>query len=317
VPLDLRSLGLSQLLELRERLSRALVRRFERTMAMVFTDIVGSTTYFAQFGDEAGHALQRRHLDMLASILPEHGGRVVDTAGDGAFTCFPEAESALAAMLEVLRRIEVQDRSRPPEHHLTLRIGIHVGSVLTDGVTVAGDAVNLAARVTATGRPNEIRLTRAAAAQLGEARRDRLRPVGPTALKGFARPVDLMSYEWGDETVPNLVLIEETAERHPLPDKPTITFGRLRELEGKPANDVVIELPERAQQLHISRWHFELRRERTGMFLYSLSDQATEVDGAPVAKGDTVQVRAGTVVRLGGGAATLHLLLENDAAAAG
>ena len=47
-------LSMTEIIRLQNMLSTSLVRRFECHRALVFSDIVGSTPYFARFGDEAG-----------------------------------------------------------------------------------------------------------------------------------------------------------------------------------------------------------------------------------------------------------------------
>ena len=96
--LDLEHLGLTEIIRLQNRLSEILRRRFTRSLALCFTDIVGSTAYFARFGDEAGRRLQQRHFDLLERAIGAGGGRVIDTAGDGAFSCFPSVEAGAGAL---------------------------------------------------------------------------------------------------------------------------------------------------------------------------------------------------------------------------
>src|SRR6202012_1370315 len=98
----------------------------------------------------------------LAQALERHGGRVVDTAGDGAFTVFPTADNAAQAVIDLENLITAQNAGYAREHQLQVRIGLHFGPVLTDGVAVTGDAVNFAARVCSSGGPSEIRLSKAA-----------------------------------------------------------------------------------------------------------------------------------------------------------
>ena len=83
--MDLDGLTMTEIIRLQDQLSQTLKRRFERSLALAFTDIVDSTIYFAQLGNEAGRGLQQRHFDLLARVVTEHDGRIVDTAGDGAF----------------------------------------------------------------------------------------------------------------------------------------------------------------------------------------------------------------------------------------
>ncbi len=77
-----------------------------------------------------------------------------------------------------------------------------------------------------------------------------------------------------------------------------ISFGRLREHEGKTANDVVLTPVDPAQARQISRWHFELRRWPDGFRLRPVSDGVTEVDGVPVTKGSEVKAGPGARIRV-------------------
>ena len=120
------------------------------------TDVVGSTNYFARFGDNAGRALQQRHFDSLQACLADSGGRIVDTAGDGAFMCFPAVENAVAAVSRLQVGLVALNRTRQPEHHLIVRIGVHFGPALTDGTVVTGESVNLCSRVTGTAAASTI-----------------------------------------------------------------------------------------------------------------------------------------------------------------
>ena len=92
-------LSMTELIRLQDVLSKAIVRRFEKRLALVFSDVVGSTPYFARFGDEAGRKLQQRHYDLVTAAITPEGGRVVDTAGDGVFLCFESVTAASRAMV--------------------------------------------------------------------------------------------------------------------------------------------------------------------------------------------------------------------------
>jgi class 3 adenylate cyclase len=298
--LDLETLGLTDIIRLRDELSQALTRRFDRTLALAFSDIVGSTEYFARFGNEAGRTLQQRHYDLLQEALLEVGGRIVDTAGDGAFACFPTVDLAVEALIALQKLVAQGNVGRAVDQHLRLRIGVHFGHVLTDGKVVTGDPVNLASRITSTCEAGEIRLSGAAVQELANRHRVLCRSVGATTLKGIPTPIELMVLTWQEPAeVPTFVRVDETGLSFLLPEKEVITFGRLREHDGRPANDIVLELPDPEKAMLVSRWQFELRRRFDGMRLRSLSDQVTEVDGQVVPKGQEVPLGARSVVRVG------------------
>jgi class 3 adenylate cyclase len=300
--MDFSGLTLTEMIRLRETLTEDIRRRFERRMALAFSDVVGSTAYFARFGDNAGRALQQRHLDVLSDGLAAAQGRIVDTAGDGAFLCFPSVDQAIEALAAHQARLVTSNETRAAEHHLQVRIGIHFGPVLMDSQVVSGDAVNLCARVTGTADASAIRLTHAAFDELSSARRQRCRLVGPVSLKGISEPVLVHEYEWRDPVhFPTVVFIEETQTRYKLPQKDRVTFGRLPEHDGVRANDIILTHPDGAVLARLSRWHFELIRKAEGFYLRRVSDQqTTEVDGVQVARGESVLVRPGARVRVAG-----------------
>ncbi|MEO7096972.1 MAG: adenylate/guanylate cyclase domain-containing protein, partial [Polyangiales bacterium] len=297
--LDLESLELTELVRLRNQISDVLKRRFERPLALMFTDIVGSTAYVGRFGNEAGRALQQRHHDLVIAAVTREGGRLVDTAGDGTFCCFPRADAAAAAATAVMRSIADQEETREEDHRLSIRAGLHVGAVLSDAVIVSGEPVNACARVMATADRSEIRITRAAFEALSNEWRVRCRAVGVIALKGIAEPMATLSLRWTDEIdTPSAVRILETGAEVALPNQETIRFGRLREQDGAAANDVVLALADDAATLKVSRWHFEVRRRASGLVVRAVSDGVTEVDGVALTRGAEVKIRVGTVVRV-------------------
>jgi class 3 adenylate cyclase len=298
---SLGQLSMTEIVRLQDRLSRELKLRFEKDLALAFSDIVGSTPYFEQFGDEAGRKLQQRHHDLVDHTARAAGGRIVDTAGDGAFFVFPAAEAAAGALIELQKEICRENVGRSREHQLVVRLGFHFGSVLTDGQLVTGESVNLAARVAGSGAPGEIRMTKEAFRELGSVFfRLASRSIGQVALKGVSRPVELLTLDWLDRAVfPDSVRIRETGDEIRLPSKDAISFGRMNDGDGPSSNDVVLTLPDETASRRISRWHFELRRHPDGLVLRQLSDRMTELDGTPVAQGAEVPVRPGTVVRAG------------------
>jgi class 3 adenylate cyclase len=294
------ALSMTDIIRLQDLLSRELKRRFEKERALAFSDVVGSTDYFARFGDEAGRRLQQRHFDLLAEVVSEAGGRIVDTGGDGAFVIFHTAEAAALACMELEKAIARDNLTSGREQQLNVRIGIHWGRVLTDETLVTGDSVNLAARVTASAAPGEIRLTKEAFEELPNAIRLKARPLGPIDLKGISRLVSAFSLDWRErDAFPDAVRIVETGQEIPLPDQDTIRFGRLKESDGLPANDIVLLLADDTDTRKISRWHFELRRRPQALMLRSVSHQPTEVDGDMISKGREVIVKPGSIVRVG------------------
>jgi class 3 adenylate cyclase len=294
------SLTLAEIIRLQDELSQTLKRRFEKNLALAFSDIVGSTPYFERFGNEAGEGLRRRHNDLVQEVLAQQGGRLVDTAGDGAFTCFPTSLGAVEAYKSLMLLLSESNATRSADHQLKVRVGIHFGPVLTDGVIVSGESVNLCSRVAGTGQPGEIRVTKEAFLDLPSAMRLSCKKTPQVPLKGISRQVEILNLTWRDGWLfPHAIMIEQTQMTVALPEQDLITLGRLPHVDGVKANDIVLALPDQRLTQQLSRWHIELRRHRDGLFLRSVTDAITEVEGEAIKKGEERQVHAGSVVILG------------------
>ncbi|HEX4233795.1 MAG TPA: adenylate/guanylate cyclase domain-containing protein [Caldimonas sp.] len=292
---ELSTLSMTEIIRLQNQLQNELRRRFERSLLMAFSDIVGSTAYFARFGDATGRQLHQLHFDLLGKAAADAQGRIVDAVGDGVFCVFPDVEAGVRGIVEFQQAMARENAARAREHQLAVRIGLHWGSVLTDGAMVTGDSVHVAARVARAAEPGGVCLTRGVFLELGPGQRLHCHPIGTRELKGVAQPVELLELDWRDPAAfPRRVLIEETGEQIALPQKDIVSFGRLHEPDGARANDIVLQHPDPALTRQISRWHFELRRGPDGLRLRTLSDGLTTIDGRTVGKGADVPVRSGT-----------------------
>ena len=297
--IDLNTLTMTEIIRLQNQLQQELTRRFERPVLMVFSDIVGSTPYFARFGDAVGRQLHQLHFDLLAQSFGSTEGRLVDAVGDGVFYVFPTATAGVRGVLAFHQAMARENITRSRQHHLSVRLGLHWGTVLTDGAAVTGDAVHLAARVARAAVPGTVYLTRQVFQELEPSQRLYCHPVGARVLKGVTQPVELLELDWRDPVAfPRHLAIEETGQELELPQQDIVAFGRLPEHEGTRANDIVLTHPQPECARRISRWHFELHRVADGMFLRGLTESVTAVDGKPVEKGVDVPVCSGSQIRV-------------------
>jgi class 3 adenylate cyclase len=121
----------------------------ERVLTTVlFTDIVGSTACAAELGDARWRALLERHDDTVREQLRDHRGREVKTLGDGFMATFESPGAAIRCA----RAIEAAMRALP----IRVRAGLNSGECDLVGGDVIGVAVNIAARIGALARADEV-----------------------------------------------------------------------------------------------------------------------------------------------------------------
>ncbi|MEM8550929.1 MAG: adenylate/guanylate cyclase domain-containing protein [Pseudomonadota bacterium] len=85
--------------------------------------------------------------ERLAALVTRHFGRIANTAGDGVIAEFPSVVEAVRCAIEIQSELGAINADLPPERAMRLRVGVHLGDVMTDGVDLFGEGVNLAARL--------------------------------------------------------------------------------------------------------------------------------------------------------------------------
>jgi class 3 adenylate cyclase len=171
-------------------------------VAILFTDLVGSTALYAQRGDPRAYHLVRLHFDELFRVADEQGGLMIKTIGDAVMAAFQTPSAAMrAAQAMLLAVAALNERAElRGEEQLILKVGLHAGpglSVTLNGQPdYFGTTVNLAARVQRLSQGGDVIFTAEVLADgetralLGEAEPQQEQ----VALKGVAEPIHV--YRW-------------------------------------------------------------------------------------------------------------------------
>ncbi len=161
--------------------------RGESDVAILFTDLVGFSTWALEAGDEPAIALLREVSDAIEPPILERRGEVVKRLGDGLMAAFWDASSAVEAAFEAHQNagaIEVAGY-RP-----RLRTGIHVGRPRKIGGDYFGVDVNIAARVAEAAEPEEVLVSERTLRALDTAHAS----ASPRPLSAKGAPPDLSAY---------------------------------------------------------------------------------------------------------------------------
>jgi class 3 adenylate cyclase len=115
---------------------------------VVFTDIVSSTERAASLGDVAWKSLLERHNALIRGELSRHGGREINTAGDGFLVTFESPTRAV--------RFGDAVTTAAPSIGLEVRVGIHSGECRLEGDSLTGIAVHIASRIASAAAASEV-----------------------------------------------------------------------------------------------------------------------------------------------------------------
>jgi class 3 adenylate cyclase len=148
-----------------------------RTVA--FTDVVESTAFIAEVGDDEGRVAIRQLEEEVAAIATGHGGIVVKNLGDGSLISFSSNTSALKFACAV----QEQTQDSP----LLVRIGMAAGEPLEEDGDIHGAVVVQASRVADLGDAGEI-VVADSVRQLALGKGFSFEAAGDVQLKGFQEP---------------------------------------------------------------------------------------------------------------------------------
>ena len=224
-----------------------------KLVAILAADIAG---YSALMGadDEATVRDLKAHQSVILPMITEHGGRVIDTAGDGILAEFASVLSAVKCALAIQKTMAERNAAADPARRMQFRIGINQGDVVFDDARVYGDGVNIAARLESIADPGSVLISGKVHDEVRGKLDLRFEDLGRQALKNIVDPVPTYRVRGYEAMMP----LQNLA----LPDKPSIAVLSFTNMSGDPdqeffgdgiAEDVSTELSK-------LRWLFVIAR---------------------------------------------------------
>jgi class 3 adenylate cyclase len=160
------------------------------TLAIIFTDVVGSTAMGEMLKDEDMGEVRRAHFYQSRKLITRYKGREIKTIGDSFMAAFRSVEAAL----DYARAFQANTGDKK----VRIRAGIHIGPMHVEEGDVFGSTVNYAARIVNAIKEDEIWLSESAKADIDALGARRYRNLiwerhESVDLKGFAGPCELWS----------------------------------------------------------------------------------------------------------------------------
>ncbi|HUJ70445.1 MAG TPA: adenylate/guanylate cyclase domain-containing protein [Syntrophorhabdales bacterium] len=169
--------------------------------AIVMVDVSGFSRMMGR-DEERTTALIREFHSRIRSIVENHEGRVVDTAGDSVFGEFDSVVNGVRCAQAIQDTQAAANASRPPEECIETRIGVHLGDVIVQDYQVYGDGVNIAARLQALAEPGSICVSEAVYQQVFQKLDLDFEDLGIRKLKNIEYPIRLYRVALGGRNLP-------------------------------------------------------------------------------------------------------------------
>jgi len=284
-------------------------------LAVLFSDVVGSTRIYEILGDQRAREIVSICIDLMRASTEQHHGTVIKTMGDEVMATFASADDALNAAAQIQRQITTHPALQVEGQSVAVRIGCHFGPVVVESRDVFGATVHTANRMTSQAKAGQIMTTAATLERLSPEWRASVRQIDVALLKGQGAEVSLYEVIWQTEDVTSML--------------PSISMGgsadRRAQLLRLSADGSEVVIDERRQQITIgradendlvirgnliSRIHARIEISR-GKFL--LIDQSTNGTFVLSADGEESFVRRDSMQLKGEGMIGLGKAPEGDA----
>jgi len=178
-------------------------------IAIMFTDLKGSTELYDALGDAPAYNLVRDHFSFLSDRVQRNHGFVVKTVGDAVMAAFSRPDHAVRAALAIQDDVASFNAARGEgATRIVLKLGLHAGPCIAvttgDVLDYFGATVNVAARLENQCRGGEVIVSEAMAreAETASALADRTQIEETAMLRGVSAPVRFVRITGRHEALP-------------------------------------------------------------------------------------------------------------------
>jgi adenylate cyclase len=159
-----------------------------RLAAILAADIAGYSRLMHE--DEPATVRDlKSHQSVILPLIGRHGGRIIDTAGDGIMAEFPSVIGATECAVEIQTVMAQRNEEVPESRRMRFRIGINLGDVIHDDTRIYGDGINIAARLEALAEPGGVLVSNTVHDQVRGKLPLTFEDVGERQVKNIERPV--------------------------------------------------------------------------------------------------------------------------------
>jgi adenylate cyclase len=161
---------------------------------VLFADVSGSTKLYEIAGDAVAHAAIEQCVNLMREKTLNAKGRVIKTIGDEVMSCFPTADAAADAAIEMQLAIA----ALPPvgNTQIGIRVGFNHGPIVERDGDVFGDAVNLAARLAGVATKGQIITARDTVMLMAPMLKAATRAITTIQVKGKAQEIQVYELIW-------------------------------------------------------------------------------------------------------------------------
>lgn len=128
---------------------------------LLFTDVVGSTAFYAERGDPGAFVEIKRHFDEVFAIIAEAGGAAIKTIGDAVMAAFVNPADAVRAAHAIHAAYSPARTDSPIRLRISINTGPCIAVRFNANIDYFGGTVNVAAKLQALADAYQIAMSEA------------------------------------------------------------------------------------------------------------------------------------------------------------
>jgi adenylate cyclase len=175
--------------------------------AILCADVFGYSRLMGE-DEEATLRTLSSHRKLIDSLIEQHHGRFVNSAGDSVLAEFASVVNAVQCAVDIQTTLKSENANLPLDRRMEFRIGVNLGDVMVDGEQIYGDGVNVAARLESLADPGGICISDTVHAQIKNKLALGYEDLGAQRVKNIAEPVRVFRVLAGvtppTETIPRV-----------------------------------------------------------------------------------------------------------------
>jgi adenylate cyclase len=156
--------------------------------AILSADAVGYSRLMAE-DESATVKTIASYREILASLVKQHRGRVVDSPGDNLLAEFSSVVDAVQCAVAVQNEFQTRNAELAENRKMDFRIGINLGDVIDEEDRIYGDGVNVAARLEALADPGGVCVSKTAFDQIETKLPLGYEYLGEQSVKNIPKPI--------------------------------------------------------------------------------------------------------------------------------
>src|SRR5215475_13273132 len=131
------------------------------------------------------------YREIMASLIHQHRGRVVDSPGDNLLAEFASVVDAVQCGAALQQELKCRNADLVVSRRMEFRIGINLGEVILEGERIYGEGVNLAARLEGLAEAGGVCISGSVHDQIETTLALGYEYLGEQTVKNIAKPVQV------------------------------------------------------------------------------------------------------------------------------